>query len=226
MSNRFLAIILGLIIVFGGIVLVNRDNDESASVSAEPSSHIYGAVEQVTPDGAAEPVTQVKEGAVELIEYGDFQCPACAAYHPLLQQLKEQYKDQLAFQFRHYPLVAIHPNAMAAHKAAEAAGMQDKFWEMHDLIYQQQQSWKDSSNPNQTFAGYAEQLNLDMEKYNADVASAEVNAIIQADLQAGRDRDVTGTPAFILDGQLIENPSSVEAFEQLIEEAIEEKSSN
>jgi len=218
MNNRFLLIMVACVAVFLGVLYFNRDGENSTSVEAEPSNHIYGVG---TDASETDP-----ENAVTLIEYGDFQCPACQSYYPLLKQLKENYKDQLTFQFRHYPLVAIHPNAMAAHKSAEAAGMQGKFWEMHDLIYEQQEAWKDSSNPAATFSGYAEQLDLDMEQYDADVASAEVNAIIQADIRSGKELNVQGTPAFVLEGELIESPASIEAFEQLIQDAIDKKTAD
>ena len=78
-------------------------------------------------------VGESKSG-VTLIEYGDFQCPACQQYYPIFKQIKEKYKDQITVQFRHFPIVSAHQNAMVAHRAAEAASNQGKFWEMHDLL--------------------------------------------------------------------------------------------
>ncbi len=201
--------------IFGGILFSQKKSNPSSSVTAEPSTHIYG----VDPSQAPDP-----ELVVNLTEYGDFECPGCFSYYPIFKQLKEQYKDQITFQFRNFPLTQIHPVAMAAHRAAEAASNQGKFWEMHDIIYERQKSWTGTNTAAQTFRGYAEELNLDMEQYDADVISEKTNAVIQADIKAGQDLRVNSTPTFVLDGQVIELPTSYEQFEQIIKDAIAKKS--
>ena len=223
MNKRFLVIIVVCVAVFAGLLVFNKKDSNTTNVNAEPSAHYYGAIdESATSDGNAWRKAP-QQDAVVLTEYGDFQCPACGIYYQIVDQVKTKYKDQLAFQYRNYPLVSLHPNAMAAHKAAEAAARQGKFWEMYDLIYQNQDSWKDSNSPQNTFEGYAQQLNLDIEKFRSDVASEEVNAVIQADMKAGQDLDITGTPTFLIDGKKIENPTSADAFEKLIQDAIQSK---
>ncbi|MDZ7786353.1 MAG: DsbA family protein [Candidatus Saccharibacteria bacterium] len=216
MSKQFIVILAVFFAVFAGILFMQRsDESEPAnSASAQPTSHYYG----LNPEEAEDP-----DSVVTLTEYGDFQCPACASYYPLVKQIAEKYKNDIAFEFKNFPIVSNHPNAMAAHRAAEAAGLQGKFWEMHDMLYQQQQSWSNAGNPAGTFRSYAESLELDMERYDTDVSSREVNAAIQEDMQQGEDLNVQGTPGFVLDGQLIENPRSIEDFERIIEDAIAEK---
>lgn len=208
MSKRFMIILALCIALFVGLIVFTGDDagapDDNQPV--ETSSHTQG------------------EGIVTLVEYGDFQCPACGGYYPILQAVKAQYGDQLTFQFRHFPIVSIHPNAMSAHRAAEAAGRQDKFFEMHDMLYENQNAWTGSSNPAATFEGYAQSLDLDMEKYKADVASSNVLDVINKDITAGKDLDVQSTPAFFIDGKKIgENPRDVEGFSALIDEALKNK---
>jgi len=205
LNNRFLWIIIAAIVIFGGLVVMNKKEDKTVSVNnTSPSNHVVGAGNK----------------KVTLIEYGDFECPACGQYFPVLQELKKKYGDDITFQFRHFPLVNIHPNAMAAHRAAEAAGKQGKFFEMHDALYLQQQSWKSSNNPASIFEGYAQQIGLNMEKYKTDVTSAETNAVINVDIEEGKKIGANGTPTFVLNGKrLEENPRGVEDFSKLIDEA-------
>lgn len=206
MNKRFLAIIAAAALVFIGLIVVNKKDDTNAPNSnVSVTNHVFG-------NGSS---------GVTVIEYGDFQCPACYSYFPIFAQLKEEYKDRVTFQFRHFPLKQIHQNATAAHRAAEAAARQDKFWEMHDLLYENQKSWENSNNAAQFFEDYATQLELDIEKFKADVASSEVNDIINADFKAGQDLGVNGTPSFVVDGKLIETPNSIEAFREIIDKAIQ-----
>lgn len=163
-----------------------------------------------------------------IIEYGDFECPACRNLYPVLQQLKQEYGEDLQFVFRHMPLTQIHRNALAAHKAAEAAGRQGKFFEMHDWLYENQESWNgpsqadpvgvDVSRANELFRGQAEALGLDMAQYDSDLESLSVNSRINADKDSGDQLGITGTPTFIVNGQLIEElPTSVDEFKVLLE---------
>ena len=204
MSKRFLIILLALFTVFIGVIVFSKQNEENnGSVDTQSgSNHVEGG----------------ENTAVTLVEFGDFQCPACASYFPLLQQVKEEYGDSITFQFRHFPLVNIHPNAMAAHRAAEAAGNQNKFWEMHDLLYQRQQLWKDSQNPAQVFEDYATELGLNIDQFKQDVASQSVLDVINADVKIGQDIGAQSTPTFVLNGQVLESPpQNIEGFKALID---------
>ncbi len=213
MSKRFFVVLLGIILIGGALVwyMGGDDTDTPSNGStAQPTSHTYG-------DG---------EAGVVLVEYGDFQCPACGAYYPIVKEIKETYREDITFQFRHYPLTQIHPNAMAAHRAAEAAAMQGKFWEMHDLLYEGQQSWSSlSGNAAVTaFENYAQQLELDLDKFKADFASSAVNNVINADVKEGQNINATSTPTFVLEGKKIEeNPRTFEDFSKLIDDAIAAK---
>lgn len=218
MSKGFLAIIAAVIIVFAGIFIFGNhksdgSNKSSGSSSASATKHIEG---------------QGKSG-VTLVEYGDYQCPFCGEAYPVVKQVENQFADQIYFQFRNFPLTNLHQNAFAAARAAEAAGMQGKFWQMHDLLYENQNQWSSSSNPSTLFDQYAKQLGLNVTKFQKDYQSSKVNDAINADIAAGNNLKVNATPTFFLDGKQItltpSDPASVNAFKQQIQDAISQKES-
>ena len=148
-----------------------------------------------------------RDAKVVLIEYGDYQCPGCGTAHPRIKALLEKYGDDMAFVFRNLPLTSIHPNARAAAASAEAAGLQGKFWEMHNRIYETQNEWSSASASarGNIFRGYAADLQLDLDKFDADITSAEIGMKIAFDQAIFK---ATGhqqsTPTFTLDGRLVE----------------------
>lgn len=160
-----------------------------------------------------------KESKVTLIEYGDFQCPACANYEPIVQDLLKEFPEDLRLVYRHFPLITIHRNAYAASRASEAAGMQGKFWEMHDLLYERQKDWEKASNPKEIFVNYAKEIGLDEEKFKKDFDSGSSEEKINKDLASGRSLGVNATPTFLLDGRKVQ-PRSFEEFKRLVEERI------
>lgn len=208
MSNRFFIIVLASIAVFFGIFFATKNKSTEGpetKKTGQTSNHVIGE----------------NKAGVTLVEFGDFQCPACRQYFPIVEQVVEKYKADIQFQFRHYPLVQIHKHAFEGSRAAEAAGKQDKFWEMYRLLYQNQDGWSVLSDPLPTFVGYAKSLGLNTEKFQTDYASSEINDIINADYQEGIKIGANSTPTFVLNGKKIEkNPNSAEAFEKLITDAI------
>ncbi len=158
---------------------------------------------------------------VTLVEYSDFQCPACRSYYPMLKKLNEKYPDNLRIVYRHFPLVQIHQHATRAAQAAEAAGMQGKFWEMHDMIFNTQDSWSESDNPKQFFADLAGTLGLDVEKFERDIESDEVMEKVKRDTNSGIKLGVSATPTFYLNGRKLANPRSFDEFSSLIRDAID-----
>lgn len=210
MNNRFLLILAAIIVVLGGIFFFTREDESATNTAATPSNHVYGKA----------------DSTVTLVEYGDFECPACAAYFPIVQQVKANYEDKIAFQFRHFPLVQIHPNAMIAARAAEAAGKQDKFWEMHDLLYQQQSTWAKSQNASAIFEDYATQLGLNVDQFKADVAAQATLDTINADVREGQAAGVSATPTFVLNGKKLEGlQPTYESISKAIDEALNAQSS-
>ena len=209
MSNHFLGVVIAIFLVFAGIFVLASDKTEDAS---SPGKGAKGSVTEHT-------VGQGTAG-VTLLEYGDFQCPVCGQYYPILKQVKAKYGDQIKFQFRHFPLVSIHQNAFAGSRAAEAAGLQGKFWEMHDQLFENQQQWSQASSPVSFFKQYAQRIGLKAGQFEKDYASSKVNGAINADMAAGNKLKITGTPGFFLNGKKVEVSQSLAAFEKVIEAEI------
>ena len=212
MSKQFLAIIAVLIIVFVGVFALNGHNkantsNKSSSGSGKPTNHVEGK----------------GSSGVTLVEYGDYQCPYCEQYYPIVKQVASDYNDQIYFQFRNFPLISVHQNAFAGARAAEAASLQGKFWQMHDLLYDNQSQWSEAKDPTTYFHQYAQQLGLNVSKFESDYASNQVNDAINADLAVGNKLNIQGTPTFFLDGKQIQVTASVDSFETQIKAAIAKK---
>jgi protein-disulfide isomerase len=156
-----------------------------------------------------------ENAAVVLTEYADFQCPACAQAFPLVKQLNEQHGDALKIEFKHFPLINIHPHAMPAARAAEAAGQQGKFWEMHDKLFENQSAWSNSTNPAPFFIRYAEELGLDVERFKTQMGASKIDTHIRESFENARGLGLTGTPSFLLNGQKMEFSSYDEFLEQV-----------
>ena len=144
---------------------------------------------------------------VIVIEYGDYQCPGCATAQPVLKTVMEKYKDKVGFVFRNYPLTSIHPNALAAASAAESAGLQGKFWEMHDKLYENQNTWNRLNGTDRTnyFVSLANEIGIDSEKLRANLNtdSKAIRQKINYDRAIGQTLDLTGTPSIFVNGKKI-----------------------
>lgn len=138
---------------------------------------------------------------VTLEEFGDFQCPPCGLLHPDLKTMEHEFGPRLRIIFREFPLVPAHQHALAAARSAEAAGMQGKFWEMHDLIYENQKSWSNAFDVRPIFEGYATKIGLDLEKFKRDLSSETVALRIFLDGKRARSLGVQGTPTVFMNGR-------------------------
>jgi protein-disulfide isomerase len=211
MSKQFLAILAAIILIFAGLVLFTGKKNDSGtkSNSATLTQHYTGN----------------DKASVTLTEYGDFQCPYCEQYSQTVSQVVETNKDKIRFQFRNFPLTQLHQNAFAAARAAEAAGLQNKYWEMHDALYNPSnwQVWTQGSSPNSAFNQYAQQLGLDVNKFKADFASSKVNDLINADMAEGNRLGITGTPTFYLDGKQVQIANDPTAFQKVIDAELAKK---
>lgn len=139
-------------------------------------------------------------GEVQVVEFGDYQCPACGQAHPTVEKLKEEFDGKITFVFRNFPLPG-HPNAQPAAQAAEAAGAQGKFWEMHDMLFETQSQWSSLADPTTVFVQFAEALKLDKEKFASDIMSRANKDRIDADQSDGYGVGVSGTPTFFINGK-------------------------
>lgn len=160
-----------------------------------------------------------KTPKASLVEYSDFQCPACGAYYPMLEEVFAEYKDRISFTYRHFPLPQ-HKNALPAAYASEAAGKQGKFWEMADLLFKNQNDWSESVTAQLTFERYAQKLGLDLARFKNDMKSDEVKARVERDRKSGQLSNIDHTPTFFLNGKMATNPKSKEELKALIEYAI------
>lgn len=159
---------------------------------------------------------------VTLIEYADFQCPACAQYFPLVKMLSEEFSKDLRVVYRFFPLTTIHSNAMLAAQTAYASGKQNKFWEMHDMLYENQNSWA-NTNSKDTFIGYAKDLGLDLDKFKTDLDSDSTKEFINQQTNKAIFIGVNSTPTFFVNGVHIQNPSSYDIFKKIIQDEINKK---
>jgi protein-disulfide isomerase len=152
--------------------------------------------------GSTRPNVKVSSPVV-LEEYGDYQCPPCGQLYPELKQIEKEYGNQVQIVFHHFPLTKIHKNALVAAHAAEAARSQNKFWEMHDLLYRNQKDWAELADPRPVLLSYAKQLGLNLDAFNRDLESNVIDQKISADIQHGSAQGVTGTPTVFLDSHLV-----------------------
>ncbi len=163
--------------------------------------------------------TSPDKGKVTLVEFGDFECPACGVSYPIVKQLEKDYGDKLNVVFRNYPLPQ-HTNALPASEAAEGAAAQGKFWEMHDKLYENQDKWSNEANPLDTFIQYAKDLNLDIDKFTQDVKGEKYKDKITADENDGNTIAISATPTFFLNGQKLDGIPTVEEFKNLIDQKL------
>jgi len=160
------------------------------------------------------------ESSLTLIEYADYECPVCAVYFNDVNKLVAEFGNDFKLIYRHFPLVSIHKNAIPSAKAAEAAGKQNMFWEMSELLFAKHEDWADERNPLDIFVSYADELGLDTEKFKSDYESSEISDKVNSDLTSANQLRLNQTPTFFLNGEKIENPQGYEEFKKLLEKAI------
>jgi protein-disulfide isomerase len=160
-----------------------------------------------------------EQSLVTIVEYSDFQCPACAYYQPLVKALSGEFKDSIRVVYRHFPLPQ-HKWAKLAAYTAEAAGNQGKFWEMSDLIFERQDKWAESDDATPVLYALAQELGLNMEQFKSDIASDAIKAKVDKDYASGISYKIDSTPTFFLNGQKIKNPRSIDEFRQLVNAAL------
>lgn len=206
-DKKFKIVIALLIVGVLGFAMFGQGDNPNSVANSQGSQNFYGN----------------EDSPVTITEFVDYQCEACFAYYPQMSQIKEMYEDQVLFQIRNFPITSGHQFAFQAARAAEAAAVQGKFWEMHDKIFEGQKTWERAQNPASYFDQYAEEIGLDMEQYQTDRDSEFVASIISKDLDDVQELGGSGTPTFAINGVKVENPGpSVEALSAMIDAALEE----
>ncbi|MFI1197208.1 DsbA family protein [Micromonospora sp. NPDC020750] len=184
-----LGVLAAALAVLIGIVVVNRDSTPTTVASealVRPDSHR---------------LSTATDGKTTVVEFLDFECESCLAAYPGVEKLRAEYGDRITYVVRYFP-IASHPNAFNAAHAAEAAARQGKFEQMYKTLFDTQNAWgHNQQSQAAVFEGYARELGLDMAKFKADVASADVDARVKADATDGENLGVQGTPTFFINGE-------------------------
>ena len=183
-------VVIPLLVVFTAYVLLNQGTTYSTTEIAE-NDHVR--------EPGAKPVS--------IVVYADFQCPACATENQTILQAWPSIRDSAQLVFRHFPVTNTHRHAWTASLYAEAAGKQNRFWEMHDYLFATQPDWSNLSEVENEFDAYALELNLNIEQLHLDIASEEVVMKVRNDLRGGTASGVRGTPAVFVNGRQLNNPS-------------------
>lgn len=157
------------------------------------------------PDEERDHIQGSPEGPIALLEYGDYECPACGEAHPIVKAIQRQLGDDLCFAFRNFPLTNAHPHAEHAAEAAEAAGMQGSFWPMHDVLFENQDALEDDD-----LAEYAATLGLDEVRLIREVLSGAYAGHVREDFKSGVRAGVNGTPTFFINGERYDGARSLE----------------
>ncbi len=207
---------IGFVVVLGGALLAMALASRNTNLPLPTGTAQESATFTVK---AGDNVKGAQNPKVTLVEFSDFQCPACKAYSGVLSGLPSLYPNDLQIVHKHFPLKSIHYRAQAAAQASQSAGIQGKFWEMSKALYDNQEVWSKQTGT-ETFEKYAQEIGLDVAKFKADYSSDFVKDAINAEIKEGIDLNVNGTPTMYLNGKKISNPNSLDEFKKLIDDEI------
>jgi protein-disulfide isomerase len=209
LMKPLIVIVLAVGVAAGAAVFLSRNADSSPENAASPTHvEVKGGVHFRGPE----------RPQLTLVEFGDYQCPSCGAYHPFVKEILSRYPQKLRLEFHHYPLISIHPNSMAAAIAAEAAGEQGHYWEMHDALFEHQQEWAGSPNAQEQFVSLAGRLGMDTNKFTQSMKSPVLQERILKDVAQAQDLKVQAVPTFFINGEQTHIKLSMEDFVQVIED--------
>lgn len=203
-----------LLILFGGIFLLSKSSPTPTTTNTQSATI---AKENLIRDDSYKIATPTAK--VTIVEFADFQCPACAAAHPTLKQLRQEYQGRVNFVFRHFPLLS-HRYGQIAAEAAEAAGKQGKFFEMHDMLLENQQEWSESDKPIEQFIQYTKKLNLDADQFKKDVDSNAFFEKVRRDVNDGNVLGVNSTPTFFINEEKVTGVLPIDTFRSKINAAL------
>jgi len=218
--------IVGFVVLVTAVVIIAGAYSSGTSATNASSTFVSTIAPAITSADWTEGNPNAK---VTLVEYGDFECPACGEYFPAVQQLVQNYSSTVLFVFRNFPLYTIHPFAGISAQAAEAAGLEGgpaKYWAMNDLLYTDQSKWSVNSDltpaqvQNQYLDGYAQSLGLDVNVFNTDINATSVLQKIQNDVAGGTSAQIDHTPTFFVNLQQIPNPTGLADFEATLNAAL------
>jgi len=242
-AKKYLPVIIFVLVVIIIVVIAFIVTDKSSSNTAENiSKNNVESQKTQLPEENNDAIENIDQkwskgnpnGKIQVIEYSDFQCPYCKKGSDIIEKIFQKYKDNMQITFVHFPLTSIHPYALPSAKAAEAAGYQGKFWEMHDLLFANQKNLTTSD-----IETYAKKIGLDMDRFNKFLNNKNINAKIEKQMKEieGKEFDeialdekgnvvskgkakIEGTPAFLVNGKLVVGAYPEEAFDKIIQNAL------
>lgn len=221
-NKVFIIVILATaVLLIGGVFLFSKNSGGSNLSSGTVNASLLIPQNAYITSGFAngEYLPASSSASATLVEFGDYECPACGVYSPFIQQLLTDFAGKFNYVFRNYPLTQ-HVNAPVSSYAVEAAGLQGKFWQMHEKVYATQADWASLSDPTSVFVSYAKNLNLDVNKFTVDMNSSVVKNKVQNDLNDGNTIGITETPSFFLNGQKISLSGTYDQLKNLMQGAI------
>lgn len=202
MKNPWVIILVLAVVLIGGSIWYSSTVSEKNNEGIEFKPHIKGNL----------------EATVELVEYSDLECPACAAFQPYLEEILSQHANEIKFEYRHFPL-PIHQQSLIAAQAAEAAAEQDAFYPFVELMFKNQATWSKALNPSVKFVEYATELGLDVDKFKRQMNAPIIKDKVKSDRAAAVAKGLTGTPTFFLNGEKM-SFSTYDDFKKQVEEAL------
>jgi protein-disulfide isomerase len=208
--KKIITIVVIILMVLGFayyLFKISPNTPSSSSTGYNASLDISGA-KQLTTFPAFDPQTDRYQGNSNaknvFVEYADFQCPACAAASEILKQVPAQFPDTV-FVYRYFPLVQIHPNSVESAMAAEAAGAQGKYWEMHNILFQKQTDWESVSDPLDLFAQYAQSAGVaDINQFKTDITDKKYLPVIEKNNNEALGMGLPGTPSYFFNGHSLQ----------------------
>ncbi len=218
MTKAVFVILIFITAALGIAALMVRRSNETAGAPGQSAPASGGDFKPVvTPKGWTQGNTAAK---TVLVEFGDYQCPTCAVMRQTVADVMKSHGNELLLVFKHFPMQSIHRNSMFAAQAAEAAGRQFKFWEMHDLLFLHQREWAEVPDPQTFFLTYAVQLNLDVERFKQDLWDGTIRDKIYRDILEGQLASVRSVPTFFLNGSMMPRAQGEAQFDEIITNAI------
>ncbi len=215
-----------LVVVVGGWYLYQSSSKKTPVANSNTRANTTSAPQQPNNNtltssvlGAQPPHFKGSQNAsVTVEEFADYQCPTCAVMHPVMNEINSIYGSRIKFIFRNYPISQIHKNAYEAATSAEAAGLQGKFWEMQNLLFQNQRNWSNVSEVKPIFEGYAQTIGLDVEQFKADVAGMRAKERVDLDLRRAQSLNLSSTPSVLINGKPVPfEQMTVDGMKQMID---------
>jgi protein-disulfide isomerase len=209
--KKIITIVVVIFVVLGFAFFLFKisPQQEGATSSGYNSALSTSGAKPITSPSPFDPATDHYQGDIKaknvLVEYADYQCPACAAFSDILKQAPTVFKDTV-FVFRYFPLVQIHKNSVESAMAAEAAGAQGKYWEMHDILFQKQTDWSNLSDPLDAFTQYAQSIGVvNLDQFKSDITSKKYLPAIEKDNNDALGLNLSGTPSFFFNGHSLKS---------------------